>query len=155
MEKSLNFENDITSTMDEKIYRFYTYIIYCSYMLSREYRVVKNRYSRLLFTSKDRLCANLRKKNWRIRRHNASTSRSRDVTDHLRWRNERWRNERSMIVISAIGCSGHKIACKKWNYTFITVNNDFGDSWCGLPMIFTRYFVPHENHCQITSLVTT
>ena len=28
--------------------------------LSREYRVVRNRYSRLLFTSEDRLCANLR-----------------------------------------------------------------------------------------------
>ena len=31
-----------------------------SYSLSREYRVVRNRYSRLLFTSEDRLCANLR-----------------------------------------------------------------------------------------------
>ena len=31
-----------------------------SYMLSREYRVVRNRYSRWLFTSEDRLCANLR-----------------------------------------------------------------------------------------------
>ena len=31
-----------------------------SYTLSREYRVVKNRYSRLLFTSEHRLCANLR-----------------------------------------------------------------------------------------------
>ena len=31
-----------------------------SYTLSREYRVVRNRYSRLLFTSEDRLCANLR-----------------------------------------------------------------------------------------------
>ena len=30
-----------------------------SYTLSREYRVVRNRYSRLLFTSEDRLCANL------------------------------------------------------------------------------------------------
>ena len=31
-----------------------------SYTLSREYRVVRNTYSRLLFISKDRLCANLR-----------------------------------------------------------------------------------------------
>ena len=31
-----------------------------SYTLSREYRVVRYRYSRLLFTSEDRLCANLR-----------------------------------------------------------------------------------------------
>ena len=30
-----------------------------SYTLSREYRVVRYRYSRLLFTSEDRLCANL------------------------------------------------------------------------------------------------
>ena len=30
-----------------------------SYTLGREYRVVRNRYSRLLFTSEDRLCANL------------------------------------------------------------------------------------------------
>ena len=30
------------------------------YTLSSEYRVVRNRYSRLLFTSEDRLCANLR-----------------------------------------------------------------------------------------------
>ena len=31
-----------------------------SYTLSREYRVVRNRYSQLIFTSEDRLCANLR-----------------------------------------------------------------------------------------------
>ena len=31
-----------------------------SYTLSREYRVVRYRYSRLFFTSEDRLCANLR-----------------------------------------------------------------------------------------------
>ena len=31
-----------------------------SYRLSREYRMVRNRYSRLLFTSEDRLCANVR-----------------------------------------------------------------------------------------------
>ena len=31
-----------------------------SYTLSREYRMVRSRYSRLLFTSEDRLCANLR-----------------------------------------------------------------------------------------------
>ena len=30
-----------------------------SYMLSCEYQVVRNRYSRLLFTSEDRFCANL------------------------------------------------------------------------------------------------
>ena len=31
-----------------------------SYTLGREYRVMRNRYSWLLFTSEDRLCANLR-----------------------------------------------------------------------------------------------
>ena len=45
-----------------------------SYMLSREYRVVRNRYSRLLFTCEDRLRAY--KNNRWIWRHNASTSRS-------------------------------------------------------------------------------
>ena len=30
-----------------------------SYTPSREYRVVRNRYSRLLFTSEDRFCANV------------------------------------------------------------------------------------------------
>ena len=34
--------------------------IYISYTLGREYRVMRNRYSRLLFTSEDHLCANLR-----------------------------------------------------------------------------------------------
>ena len=33
--------------------------ILISYMLGREYRVMRNWYSRLLFTSEDRLCANL------------------------------------------------------------------------------------------------
>ena len=52
-----------------------------SYTLSREYRVMRNRYSPLLFTSEDRLCTNLRvQDNRRIRRHNASISRSRGVT---------------------------------------------------------------------------
>ena len=35
-------------------------LIYISHTLGREYRVMRNRYSRLLFTSEDRLCANLR-----------------------------------------------------------------------------------------------
>ena len=62
-------------------------IILNSYTLNREYRVMRNRYSRLLFTSEDRfgpICAY--KKNQRIWRHNARASRSRDVTDHLWWR---------------------------------------------------------------------
>ena len=36
------------------------WLIWVSYTLSREYRMVRNRYSRLLFTIEDRLCANLR-----------------------------------------------------------------------------------------------
>ena len=35
-------------------------VIYLSYTLGCEYRVMRNRYSRLLFTSEDRICANLR-----------------------------------------------------------------------------------------------
>ena len=54
-----------------------------------------------------------------------------------------------------IECPGHQIACKKYNNTFVTVNNDFlGHSWCDLPMIFTRDFVTRENDWQIASLVT-
>ena len=34
--------------------------MFFSYTLGREYRMMRNRYSRLLFTSGDRLCANLR-----------------------------------------------------------------------------------------------
>ena len=37
-----------------------TCINYCYYTLSREYRMARYRYSRLLFTSEDCLCANLR-----------------------------------------------------------------------------------------------
>ena len=58
-----------------------------SYMLSREYRVARNRYSRLLFTSEDRfapicVCSN----DQRIWGHNAGAVRSCDVTDQLWWR---------------------------------------------------------------------
>ena len=35
-------------------------LIHFSYTLSRDYRVMRYRYSRLLFTSEDRICANLR-----------------------------------------------------------------------------------------------
>ena len=51
-----------------------------SYTLSREYRVVRKRYSRLLFMNDLHV-----QNNRRIWRHNASTPRSRDVTDHLWW----------------------------------------------------------------------
>ena len=46
-----------------------------------------------------------------------------------------------MIAFSGIVCSGHKIACKKWNNTFVTVNNDF--------------LVTREVICQWFSLVTS
>ena len=36
------------------------YMMEVSYTLGREYRVMRNQLSRLLFTSEDRLCANLR-----------------------------------------------------------------------------------------------
>ena len=72
--------------------------------------------------------------NRRIWRHNTRISRSRDVTDQLWYHSARsekgrpwqqWWNERSMIVLSGYVCSSHKIACKKWNNTFVTGNNDF------------------------------
>ena len=55
-----------------------------SYTLSREYWVVSNQYSRLLFTSEDCLCT-CKNNRW-IWHHNASISRSWDVTDQLWWR---------------------------------------------------------------------
>ena len=74
------------------------------------------------------------KNNRRISRHDASISCSCDVTDQL-WRRHnakvektllwrQWRNERSTIVFSEAVCSGHTIACKKEDNTFVTVNND-------------------------------
>ena len=46
-----------------------------------------------------------------------------------------------MIAFSGIMCSGHKIACKKLNNTFVTVNNNF--------------LVTREVICQRFSLVTS
>ena len=74
--QSLSLSNNLLFISD-------MWLIIISYTLSREYRVVRYRYSRLLFTSEDRLCANLAHNKWR---HNASASRSRDVTDQLWWR---------------------------------------------------------------------
>ena len=75
------------------------------------------------------------KNNRRIWRHNACTRRSRDVIDQLWWRHNaksektvlwrQWRNQRSTIVFCGMVCSWPNIACKKWNNTFVTVNNDF------------------------------
>ena len=63
-------------------------MIPCSYTLSREYWVVRNRYSRLLnsVTSEEQLSPICTCKNsWRILHHNAS---SRDVTNRLWWRRD-------------------------------------------------------------------
>ena len=75
------------------------------------------------------------KNNRQIWRHNASISRSRDVTDPLRWRH----NAKSETTV--LGDS-----YREWRF--------LGHSWCDLPMIFTRDFVTRENHRQIASLVT-
>ena len=97
---------------------------WCSYTLSREYRVLRNRYSRLLFTSEDRLCANLRvlEQSMNITsqcqclafawRHRSTVMTSQcQVRKDRPWR--QWRNGRSMIVCSGTICSRYKIACKK------------------------------------------
>ena len=62
-------------------------LIRISNTLSREYRVARNLYSRLLFTSEDRfapICA-CRNNRW-IWFNNASNLGSRDATDQLWWR---------------------------------------------------------------------
>ena len=69
-----------------------------SYTLSCEYRVVRYRYSRLLFTSEDRICAC--KNNRRIWHHNASVLHSRDVTYQLWWRHN---TKSEKIVLSDNG----------------------------------------------------
>ena len=72
-----------------------------SYTLGREYRVIRKRYSRLLFTSKDRLCANLRVQEQSTNMtRNASISRSRDVTDPLWWRH----NAKSETTVLGDNC---------------------------------------------------
>ena len=56
--RALIGSNQVWRVNDSPYYRELQTII--SYMLSREYRVARYRYSRLLFTSEDRLCAKLR-----------------------------------------------------------------------------------------------
>ena len=46
--------------LDQFSVPIFTVIYGISYTLSREYRVARSRYSRLLFTSEDRISANLR-----------------------------------------------------------------------------------------------
>ena len=91
------------------------------------------------------------KNNRRMSRHNASTSRSRDVTDQLWWRHNAKSEIPSLatmakwaindLFFSGIVCWGHEIACKKWHNTFVAVNNDF--------------WVTREAICQWFSLVTS
>ena len=55
--------------------------------LSREYQVVRNQYSRILFTSEVRLCANLRVQEQSTNMTSqCQYPASRDVTDQLCWR---------------------------------------------------------------------
>ena len=48
------------STVQPDMIFLFQFNMEISYTLSREYRVVRSRYSRLLFTNEDRLCANSR-----------------------------------------------------------------------------------------------
>ena len=102
------------------------YDIIVSYTLSRECRVVSNRYSRSSFTSEDRICANLSVQ------EQSTNMTSQCQYPTLAWcyihvstvvksqclvREDRplrqWRNQPSIIVLSRIVCPGHKIASKK------------------------------------------
>ena len=94
--------------------------IWLSYTLSREYRVMRYRYSRLLFTSEDRLCANLRVQ-----------EQSTNMTSQCQCPTFAWRHRSTVKILnqkrlflatmakSALDncfsgkvCSGHQIACK-------------------------------------------
>ena len=92
------------------------------------------------------------KNNRWIWRHNAGASRSRDVTDQLWWRHivksektvlidNGERSDGWLFVKKRFVCSRYKIACKKKNNTFVTVNNDF--------------LVTREVICSWFSLVTS
>ena len=126
-------------------------IIFVSYMLSHEYKVVRNRYTQLVFTNKDCLCTNLHVQEQSMNMTSqcqylgsAWRHRSTVVTSQCSVRKDRpwqqWLNGRSLMVFSGIVCWGHKIACKKENNTSVTVNNDFS--------------VSREVICQWFSLVT-
>ena len=110
--------------------------MYISYTLSRENRVVRYPYSWLLFTSKDRLRPFARART--IDEYGVTmpvsyirvTSQINcgDVTILNQKRLSLATMAKSAIVncFSGIVCSGHQIACKKSNNTFVTVNNDLG-----------------------------
>ena len=88
--------------------------IHVSYTISHENWVVGNRYSRLLFIGRFFV--------------HAITMAEYDVTmPALRvQRRPSLANKRSMIVLACLCArSGHKIACKKYNDVWVTVNTDF------------------------------
>ena len=62
--------------------------LHVSYALSREYRVMRNRNSRFLFTNEDRLCANLRVQEQSVNMTSQCQylPSSCDVPDQLWWR---------------------------------------------------------------------
>ena len=122
-----------------------------SYTLSREYRVVRYRYSLLVFASEGRLCANLRVQEQSTNMTSQCQSYIR-VTSQINCGDVTILNQKRVSLatmaksaidncFSRIVCSGHQIACKKLNNTPVTVNNDFG--------------VTREAICQWFSLVTS
>ena len=44
------------------------------------------------------------------------------------------------FFLAGMLCPGHKIVCKKWNYVWVTVNNDFCQSWGDSTKNFTCDF---------------
>ena len=135
-----------------------------SYTLGCEYRAMRSRYSRLLFTSEDRLCAI-----WRLQKQsmnmtsNASVSRLRDVTDQLWWRH----NAKSKNTVLDDNCIMsdwwlllEKVCVKDIK---LPVRNKIILSLPRIMIFGSRvrrfandfhYFVTRENHWQIASLVT-
>ena len=104
------------------------------------------------------------KNNRQIWRHNASASRSCDVTDQLWWRHN-VKSEKTFLsdngemsdrwLFVAEQCvQDKKLRVRNkiiHSLPWITI---FGHSWGDLPLIFTRDFVTRENHWQITPIVT-
>ena len=138
------------------------FIIPVSYTLIREYRVERNRYSWLLFTSEDRLYVNLRVQEqltnmisqcqyftftWR---HKSSVVMSQCFKSEKTVLGNNCEMSDRLFFFSGIVCSGHKRSKIIHSLPWITI---FGHLWRDLPMIsicdFTR-----ENHWQITSLMT-
>ena len=93
------------------LYMYHDWQTWYPYMLSRGYRVVKNRYARLLFTSEDRFCANL----WVRECHNVSTTRSCDRSTVVI-------TNRIVLFVQLNLKSGHIKPCHWWvQYLIISV----------------------------------